>query len=161
LGHVTSSYWSANCERSIALALVEAGRDLCGRKLHATTPAGFAEVVVVAPTFLAPGVVAGPVPAIQLAANSSHPTRNAIERRPPLPDADVLRPRALAPETPAIRLPPPRARFSLRVAAPLLPPDREVAGFKLQMPVNRWLTSAAGTATRLGPDEWLLHAAED
>src|SRR3990172_4427744 len=37
LGHVTSSYFSANCARSIALALVAGGRDRIGRTLHATT----------------------------------------------------------------------------------------------------------------------------
>jgi sarcosine oxidase subunit alpha len=51
LGHVTSSYWSANCERSIALALVADGRNLIGRKLHVTTPTGFASVEVGAPVF--------------------------------------------------------------------------------------------------------------
>jgi sarcosine oxidase subunit alpha len=54
LGHVTSSYWSANCGRSIALALVEAGRAMMGRRLHATTPGGFAEVRVCEPVFLDP-----------------------------------------------------------------------------------------------------------
>ena len=54
LGHVTSSYWSANCGRSIALALVKDGRALTGRKLHATTPSGFAEVSVGAPIFFDP-----------------------------------------------------------------------------------------------------------
>ena len=52
LGHVTSSYWSANCGRSIALALVKDGRALSGRKLYATTPGGFAAVTVGAPVFL-------------------------------------------------------------------------------------------------------------
>ena len=51
LGHVTSSYWSASCGRSIALALVAAGRSLIGRRLYATTPAGFAEVGVCNPVF--------------------------------------------------------------------------------------------------------------
>jgi sarcosine oxidase subunit alpha len=54
LGHVTSSYWSANCDRSIALAVVADGRNLLGRKLHATTPAGFAPVTVSAPVFFDP-----------------------------------------------------------------------------------------------------------
>ena len=31
IGHVTSSYWSENCGRSIALALVAGGRDTHGR----------------------------------------------------------------------------------------------------------------------------------
>jgi sarcosine oxidase subunit alpha len=51
LGHVTSSYWSANCGRSIALALVTDGRALTGRKLYATTPTGFAGLTVGAPAF--------------------------------------------------------------------------------------------------------------
>ena len=46
LGHVTSSYWSASCGRSIALALVAGGRSLIGQTLYATTPAGFAQVGV-------------------------------------------------------------------------------------------------------------------
>ena len=52
LGHVTSSYYSANCTRSIALALVAGGRARMGQTLHATTPDGFAAVKVVKPVFL-------------------------------------------------------------------------------------------------------------
>ncbi|GLK57265.1 sarcosine oxidase subunit alpha [Methylopila capsulata] len=51
LGHVTSSYFSANCGRSIALALVADGRALMGRTLHVTTPAGFAAATVCDPVF--------------------------------------------------------------------------------------------------------------
>jgi sarcosine oxidase subunit alpha len=51
LGHVTSSYFSANCGRSIALALVADGRALSGRTLYATTPTGFAPVIVRDPVF--------------------------------------------------------------------------------------------------------------
>ncbi len=51
LGHVTSSYWSATCDRSIALALVAGGRSLIGRKVYATTPGGFAEARICAPVF--------------------------------------------------------------------------------------------------------------
>jgi sarcosine oxidase subunit alpha len=51
LGHVTSSYWSANCGRSIALALLADGRSMLGRKLYATTPAGFTGVQVCEPVF--------------------------------------------------------------------------------------------------------------
>ena len=54
LGHVTSSYSSANCGRSIALALVAGGRDRTGRTLHATTHDGFARVKVVSPVFFDP-----------------------------------------------------------------------------------------------------------
>jgi len=52
LGHVTSSYFSANCGRSIALALVAGGRARTGETLHATTPSGFTPVKVVSPVFL-------------------------------------------------------------------------------------------------------------
>src|SRR5262249_11551462 len=51
LGHVTSSYWSPNCGRSIALALVAAGRSLIDRSLYATIPQGFAKVRVCNPAF--------------------------------------------------------------------------------------------------------------
>jgi len=54
LGHVTSSYWSEACGRSIAMALVAGGRDRLGETLMATTPSGHAEVSVVAPVFFDP-----------------------------------------------------------------------------------------------------------
>ncbi|MFH6787090.1 MULTISPECIES: sarcosine oxidase subunit alpha family protein [Methylobacterium] len=54
LGHVTSSYWSPNCGRSIAMALVADGRALQGGPLHVTTPEGFARVTVVDPVFFDP-----------------------------------------------------------------------------------------------------------
>ena len=54
LGHVTSSYWSDACGRSIALALVAGGRARMGQTLHATTPSGFTPVRVVAPVFIDP-----------------------------------------------------------------------------------------------------------
>ncbi|SFV16078.1 sarcosine oxidase subunit alpha [Methylobacterium sp. 174MFSha1.1] len=54
LGHVTSSYASPSCGRSIALALVAGGRARLGGHLHATTPEGFARVTVVDPVFLDP-----------------------------------------------------------------------------------------------------------
>jgi sarcosine oxidase subunit alpha len=54
LGHVTSSYFSSNCGRSIALALVAGGRGRIGETLHATTPGGFASVRVTAPVFFDP-----------------------------------------------------------------------------------------------------------
>jgi len=54
LGHVTSSYASATCGRSIALALAKDGRARLGATLHATTPTGFTPVKVVAPVFFDP-----------------------------------------------------------------------------------------------------------
>ncbi len=52
LGHVTSSYFSANCGRSIALALIRRGRDAIGTNMHVTTPDGFTEARVCEPRFL-------------------------------------------------------------------------------------------------------------
>ena len=52
LGHVTSSYWSANCGRSIAMGLVERGRSRLGETLHVPMPGGAIAVTVVDPVFL-------------------------------------------------------------------------------------------------------------
>jgi len=46
IGHVTSSYWSENCGRSIALALVTGGRDRMGQTLFVPMPKGVIEVEV-------------------------------------------------------------------------------------------------------------------
>ncbi|MFG1412241.1 sarcosine oxidase subunit alpha family protein [Xanthobacter sp. VTT E-85241] len=54
LGHVTSSYWSDTCGRSIALALVSGGRGRMEEVLHATTRTGFTAVRVVPPVFFDP-----------------------------------------------------------------------------------------------------------
>jgi sarcosine oxidase subunit gamma len=60
----------------------------------------------------------------------------------------------------AIRLLAPRSRFSLRIEPSLLAPAKTIAGFALGMPINRYATAAGWTATRLGPDEWLLSGPE-
>ncbi len=54
IGHVTSSYMSANVGRSIALALVADGRRRINERLHVTTPDGFAQATVVEPVFFDP-----------------------------------------------------------------------------------------------------------
>ena len=46
LGHVTSSYWSENCGRSIALALVAGGHERMGETLYVPMPSGVIEVEV-------------------------------------------------------------------------------------------------------------------
>ena len=45
IGHVTSSYWSENCGRSIAMALVAGGRDRIGETLYVPMPDKVIEVV--------------------------------------------------------------------------------------------------------------------
>jgi sarcosine oxidase subunit alpha len=52
LGHVTSSYWSENCGRSIALALVAGGRDRMGQTLYVPMPNGTIEVEVTGMVFV-------------------------------------------------------------------------------------------------------------
>ena len=54
VGHVTSSYWSAACGRSIALALIAGGRSLKGSTVHLTTPSGFTLAQVTEPVFVDP-----------------------------------------------------------------------------------------------------------
>jgi sarcosine oxidase subunit alpha len=52
LGHVTSSYWSETCGRSIALALVADGRARKDTTVHVSTLDGFAPARVVDPVFV-------------------------------------------------------------------------------------------------------------
>jgi sarcosine oxidase subunit alpha len=55
LGHVTSSYFSANLKRSIALALVQNGRNRMGEKVSVEIPGGRAvTATITAPVFLDP-----------------------------------------------------------------------------------------------------------
>ncbi|WP_159588471.1 sarcosine oxidase subunit alpha [Chelativorans xinjiangense] len=51
IGFVTSSYWSENCGRSIALALVENGSHRMGERLHVPMEDGAIEVEVVPTVF--------------------------------------------------------------------------------------------------------------
>ncbi|MCT7377708.1 sarcosine oxidase subunit alpha [Chelativorans salis] len=51
IGFVTSSYWSENCGRSIALALVEGGRERMGERLYVPMPEDAIEVEVVPMVF--------------------------------------------------------------------------------------------------------------
>ncbi|QDW37240.1 sarcosine oxidase subunit alpha [Bradyrhizobium sp. KBS0727] len=54
LGHVTSSYWSATLDRSIALALVRGGRSHIGERLSVPMPDGPVTVELVEPIFYDP-----------------------------------------------------------------------------------------------------------
>lgn len=51
IGHVTSSYWSQNCGRSIALALVAGGRERIGQTLFVPMPDRAIEVEVTGTVF--------------------------------------------------------------------------------------------------------------
>lgn len=54
MGHVTSSYHSSVLKKSIALALVQGGRERIGQTLHISMPGGSIPVEVVAPVFFDP-----------------------------------------------------------------------------------------------------------
>ena len=51
LGHVTSSYWSATLNRSMALALVKNGRARIGETLHVPMPGRVIRVTITGPVF--------------------------------------------------------------------------------------------------------------
>jgi sarcosine oxidase subunit alpha len=51
VGHVTSSYWSENCGRSIALALLTDGRARLGETLYVPMPDTTIEVEVTGTVF--------------------------------------------------------------------------------------------------------------
>jgi len=51
VGHVTSSYWSENCGRSIAMALIENGRARLGETVNLPMPGGIVEAVITKPVF--------------------------------------------------------------------------------------------------------------
>jgi len=55
-----------------------------------------------------------------------------------------------------IRLLPPQARFSLRLPPTLIDRAASVAGFALDLPINRCCSAHGKGTLRLGPDEWLL-----
>jgi sarcosine oxidase subunit alpha len=54
LGHVTSSYRSAELERSFALALVKAGRDRIGQTVHVPVAGELVPVEITAPVLVDP-----------------------------------------------------------------------------------------------------------
>ena len=54
IGHVTSSYWSENCGRSIAMAVVAGGRDLVGQTLYVPMADETIEVEVTGTVFFDP-----------------------------------------------------------------------------------------------------------
>jgi sarcosine oxidase, subunit gamma len=79
-----------------------------------------------------------------------------LSRRTPLSETDAEQDSLAQADAVAIRLLAPRARFSLRIDLSLLARAKAVAGFTLDMPINRYAAAAGRTAMRLGPDEWLL-----
>ena len=52
LGHITSSYYSPNLDKSIALAVVRGGKTMMGKKLFIPMQGRVINVTVVDPVFL-------------------------------------------------------------------------------------------------------------
>jgi sarcosine oxidase, subunit alpha len=52
IGHVTSSYWSENCGRSIAMALIADGNAKIGKTMFIPMPDGVIEAEIVKPVFV-------------------------------------------------------------------------------------------------------------
>jgi sarcosine oxidase subunit gamma len=84
-----------------------------------------------------------------------------IARRPPLAAISAALTAGVDPDMLDVRVLAPRARLVLRVDPALLTAVGGVAGFVLDVAINRWRASAAGRALRLGPDEWLLWASQE
>jgi sarcosine oxidase subunit alpha len=55
IGHVTSSYWSENLGHSIALALVNGGRQRHGEEVALSLPKGVVKARICEPAFFDPG----------------------------------------------------------------------------------------------------------
>jgi len=81
-------------------------------------------------------------------------TRHAARRQSAL-DASLAAEPAIS-ATIAVRPAQPAARFSLRLDPPLALSLAAIAGFRIDLPINRCAASGERIAARLGPDEWLL-----
>jgi sarcosine oxidase subunit gamma len=87
-------------------------------------------------------------------------TVKQVSRRMALGEIDAKRAAGIPPDAVVIRLLAPRSRLSLRLDPSLLSTAKQVAGFTLDMPINRRMSSGERIAMRLGPDEWLLSGPE-
>lgn len=81
----------------------------------------------------------------------------ALSRRAALPAIGGEKTSHGRTEAIAVRVLAPMTRLSLRLAPALVPQAANVAGFALDLQINRCRSGDAGQmALRLGPDEWLL-----
>ena len=83
-------------------------------------------------------------------------TRSPAIRRMALAEDDQGSDRNAHAGAVVIGLLPPRARFWLRLHPRLLDRAKSVAGFALNLPINRCQSADGKRTLRLGPDEWLL-----
>ena len=112
MGHVTSAYHSAALNRSIALAVISAGRSRLGTKPNVPMPGGIIEVIVVDPVFYDPDGTR----MTQIITISDH--TKSTRRLPPTPvDIPFARP---CPEV-QLTLAPETRKFSVRTDRNLAP----------------------------------------
>jgi sarcosine oxidase, subunit alpha len=138
IGHVTSAYHSEAMARSIALALVSAGRSYIGTKMHVPMPGSIVEVIVVEPTFHDP---AGTRMTQTIAAPSSI---SAAQR---IGETRVIPPPAPACPAAELTLAPAIGKYSVRTREQLAPTLRAAS-------------HDGHIALWLGPDEYLLFGNE-
>ena len=130
LGHVTSAYRSATLGRSIALALVAAGRGRIGTTVRVPMPGGDVTATVTSPVFHDPS---GARMTAAIERLPGRVTRNLVSRPATVP--------TVQPSTEvAMTLVPAMRRFNVRTGVNLAPP----------------LRAAGHTALWLGPDEFLV-----
>jgi len=82
--------------------------------------------------------------------------RLPLARRLALGESDAGREEHARDGAVLIQVLPPRARFSLRLDAAGLERAGSLAGFVLDLPINRCRIAGGKRSLRLGPDEWLL-----
>ncbi len=143
IGHVTSCYHSAALGRSIALAVVENGRDRMGETVHVPMPEGNVAATI------APGGVLR---------SRRWPGEAVTEDRPM---KQVHQFDTAAADLPVIEELPPGARFSLRARPAARAGLAAALGFDLPGRIGDRAREGAREVLCLGPDEWMITAGED
>ena len=133
IGHVTSSYYSATLERSIALAMLAGGR--CAYR---------------------PDTVRARAPAATCRFRSPRRCSSIRKESASMAELSAARRAPMIAASPMLRLQPPAARHILRGAPAVLEAAGNALGLSLSMPACRASVDPARAALWLGPDERLL-----
>jgi sarcosine oxidase subunit alpha len=164
LGHVTSSYWSEALGRSIALALVVGGRARIGSTLHVPMPGRTIPVQVTTPTFLPAPTDAKPngkdaaLNVDSIAAGTPTQPPEPPVRTHPLQALSVDSPPCTHAQLAALT---PITRLLVRADNVAATAIGRALGVLLGTAPNRAVVSFDRAALWLGPDEWLVLAAEN
>ncbi|HEY0183776.1 MAG TPA: sarcosine oxidase subunit alpha family protein [Rhodopila sp.] len=149
IGHVTSSCHSPALGRSMALALVAAGRSRIGATLYVPMPGRTIEVTIVAPVFIdKTGERLRPQPLLRSAQQPLPPGRDE--------PAPVARPSASVQLTALAST----TRLSVRAGSAAATAIGLALGVLLPTVPCRSIISRDRAALWLGPDEWLIIAPE-